>query len=166
MTKGTLAVLLVLTFVLAPLAQAQEKSSPSQVHDWQGLRDLKPGKAIIVYTRQGKEFAGKFADINGGILGLALGATVLDFEQSDIAEVRQKTSRKKGRIIGEIIGTLAGALVAAGIAVKTEQNGTVPQETLGFGAGMLGMVGGGSLGYAIGLQFDNKRKGKLLYKSP
>ena len=170
MTQKILTCMLGLTIVFAslPLALAQNKANGSAppLPDWQGLADVKPGKKIVVYTRQGKIFEGKFVDLNGSTLGLAFGFKILDFQQSEIAEVRQTSSRKKGRIVGAIIGTLAGVILAAGVTSKLEENLQAPQEANALGAGMLGMVGGGSLGYAIGLRFDNKGKGKLLYKSP
>lgn len=168
MAKRIAAGVLMLTigFAALPAAFAQDKDSPQPVQDWQSLRGLKPGTVIVVYTTQGKEIEGKFADLKGSILGLTFGFEVLDFDQRDITEVRRKPSRRKGRIIGTVIGTLAGAMLAAGVTAKIEENLKAPQETSALGSGMLGMAGGGSLGYAIGLRFDNKRKGKLLYKSP
>lgn len=163
MAKKSLCALLILTFALAfqRTAPAQDKSINSQisVQDWQGLGRLKPGKAIVVRTKQGKEFAGKFADINGSRLGLALGFNILDFEQSDIAEVRRKSNSRKGRIIGAVVGLFAGASI--GFRMDANQTGPPFSESVTPQITVLG----GALGYLIGLHFDNKRKGKLLYQS-
>jgi hypothetical protein len=172
MAKKVLTALLVLTFAFAsqPAALAQDKadSSPQPVQDWQGLRDLKPGKVIVVYTKQGKQFEGKFVDIKGSTLGLALGFNILDFEHGDIEEIHRKPRyKRKGRFIGALVGVVAGAMIAGSIGLKMEANQKGPPFPdspapliIGVGA-----FGGGGLGYAIGLRFDNKRKGKLLYKS-
>jgi hypothetical protein len=166
MAKKLLALMLMLMFGLGPAALAQDKANSSPpVQDWQGLRNLKPGKEIVIHTRKGKIFEGKFADLKGSTLGLALGFNVFDFDQSDIEAVHEKPSRRKARIVGAIIGTLAGAIIAAGLTVKFEENQTGPQESAGFGVGIVGMTGGGALGYYIGRRLDDKRKGKLLYKS-
>jgi hypothetical protein len=173
MVKKLLASLLLLAFMLpihpVALGQANSDSSPQPVPDWQGLRDLKPGKVIVVYTKQGKEIEGKFVDIQGSTLGLALGFTILDFEQGEIEEVHRKpSSRRKGRIIGTLVGVFAGGMIGAHIGLRMEANQKGPPfpESPGPLVTGLGVFGGGALGYAIGLRFDHKRKGKLLYKSP
>jgi len=172
MTKNFLASLLILAFTaaMAPVARSQGNPDKPQepVKDWQGLRNLKPGKPIVVYTRRGQEFEGKFVDIQGSTLGLALDFNILDFEQSEIEEVRQKPgSRRKGRIIGTLIGAFVGGMIATPIGLRMEANQTGPPSPDSPAPVItgLGVVGGGALGYAIGLRFDNKRKGKLLYKS-
>ena len=105
MAKKLSASLLLLAFALAihPVVLAQANSDKTQppVHDWQGLRDLEPGKVIVVYTKQGQQFEGKFVDIQGSKMGLALGFNILDFEQSDIEEIHRKPRyKRKGRYIG------------------------------------------------------------------
>ena len=173
MAKQLSASLLLLAFALAihPVALGQANSDKSQqtVHDWQGLRDLEPGKVIVVYTKQGKEFEGKFVDIKGSTLGLALGFNILDFEQNDIEEIHRKPRyKRKGRFIGAIIGVFVGGMLAGPIAAKVEANQKGPSLENSPGPAIVGVgaFGGAGIGYAIGLRFDNKRKGKLLYKSP
>lgn len=172
MAQKLLASLLVLTlaFALRPAAHAQVKadSPPQPVQDWQGLRNFKPGKVIVVYTKQGKQIEGKFVDIKGSTLGLALGFDILDFEQREIEEVHRKpSSRRKGRIIGTLIGVFVGGMIAARIGLRMEANQKGPPfpDSPAPAITGLGVATGGALGYAIGLRFDNKRKGKLLYKS-
>jgi hypothetical protein len=171
MTNKFLAALLVLAFAFAlrPPALAQDKADSSKpaVQDWQGLRDLKPGKVIVVYTRQGKEIEGKFVDIKGSTLGLALGFDIWDFEQSEIEEVHRKPRyKRKGRIIGALIGTFVGGILSASIGLRMEENTPPGVESPAPAVTGLGVFGGAGIGYAIGLRFDNKRKGKLLYRSP
>jgi hypothetical protein len=172
MTKKLLASMLMLAFALAlqpvALGQANSEKSPQPAPDWQGLRDLKPGKVIVVYTRQGKEIEGKFVDIKGSTLGVALGFNILDFEQSDIEAIYRKPRfKRKGRFIGAIVGVFVGGMIAGPFALKAEANHKGPslEDSPAQAIEALGAFGGGALGYAIGLRFDNKRKGKLLYKS-
>lgn len=171
MTKKLFASLLMLAFVLtiqpAALSQANSEKSPQPVQDWQGLRNLEPGKVIVVYTRQGKQIEGKFVDIKGSTLGLALGFNILDFEQSDIEAIYRKPRyKRKGRFIGAVVGVFVGGMIAGPIALKAEANYKGPPENSPAPAiEGVGAFGGGAIGYAIGLRFDNKRKGKLLYKS-
>lgn len=167
MAKKFLASLLALIFAIAAPSVAQTQAnadqSPATVQDWQGLRNVKAGQSLVVYTKKGKEIEGKFADFAGGKLNLTLGFDVISFEQSEIQEVRKKTSRKKGRIIGAIVGTVAGAMVGAAAGLKTETPGTESAAPTIMG---VSAVGAGGIGYAIGLHYDRKRKGKLLYKAP
>jgi len=171
MPKKFLAGLLILTFALTfrHAAFAQDKSDNSQkpVQDWQALLNLRPNTVIVVNTRQGKEFEGPFVDLKGSTLGLASGFNILDFEQSDIEEVRQKPSRRKGRIIGTVVGFLVGAMIGASLDTRIDDraraNGPPYPDSFATLTGV-GGFGGGAVGYTIGRRLDN-RKGKLLFKS-
>lgn len=167
MAKKFLASLLILIFALAApfVAQTQPDAgkSPTTVPDWQGLRNVKVGQSLVVYTKNGKEIEGKFADFAGGTLNLTLGFDVISFQPNEIQEVRQKSARKKGRIIGAIVGTLAGAIIGAAAGLKTETPGVESAAPSIMGASAFGA---GGIGYAIGLHYDRKRKGKLLYRAP
>lgn len=167
MAKKILASLLILIFALASASVAQTQAnadpSPQTAPDWQGLRNVKVGQSLVVYTKNGREIEGKFADFASGTLNLTLGFEVISFEPSEIQEVRQKTSRKKGRIIGAIVGTIAGAMIGGAVGLRTETPGmeSAAPAIMGVSA-----FGAGGIGYAIGAHYDRKRKGKLLYKAP
>ena len=172
MTKRALAPMLMLAFTLTfqsvALGQAKTDQSPQTVQDWQGLRDLKQGKRLIIYTKQGKEIDGYFAGITGSTLNLHNFPTMA-LEQRDLEAVRLwKGPQKKGRIIGTIVGFFAGGFIGGYIGIKIEErqmaNG-VFSDSPGGAPAALGLFGGATLGYVIGSRIDHGAKGKLLYKS-
>ena len=172
MTRKFLAPVLMLAFTLTlqtiALGQAKTDQSPQPAQDWQGLRDLKPGRQLIIYTKQGKEIDGYFAGITGSTLNLH-DFPPMSLEQRDLETVRVwKDPQKKGRIIGTIVGFLAGSFIGASIGIKIEERQMargVFSDSPGIGPTALGGFGGAGLGYFIGSRIDRNAKGKLLFKS-
>jgi hypothetical protein len=175
MTKKVLASLLILAFALT-IAQGQTNTDASQpsIHDWQGLRNLKPGTKLFVQTKQGKEIEAKFVDVAGSKLSLSYGFSILSLEQPDIQRVyaqKGRSSRKKVGIIGAVFGGIAGlvigAKISAGIDAREREKGPPFQDALttGGATAIYSMLGGAALGYGIGHVLGGKRNGKLLYES-
>lgn len=175
MSKKVLALLLALAFGLTirPIALSQTNTNASQpsVQDWQGLRDLKPGKRLTVETKQGREIVAKFVDITGSKLTLSYGFDILSLEQRDIQRVylQKGSSRKKKAIIGAVFGGIVGLVIGAkiGAGIDAREKGPPFQDALtpGGATAVYSMLGGAAVGYGIGHLLGGKRKGKLLYES-
>jgi hypothetical protein len=178
MTKKVLTLLLILAFALTnrPVIRGQTNANRSQpvAQDWQGMRDVKPGRILLVETKQGRIVEAKFVDVAGSKLSLSQGFDILILEQSDLQRVSlQKTgsSRRKKAIIGAVLGGIAGLVVGAkvgiGIDAREREKGPPFQDALttGSATAIYSMLGGAALGYGIGHQLGGKRKGKLLYES-
>lgn len=174
MTNKMLASLLILAFALT-IAQGQTFTDTSQpsIHDWQGLRNLKPGTKLLVETKQGRVIQAKFADVAGSKLSLSYGFSILSLEQSDIQRAylqKGRFSRKKAAIIGALLGAVAGFTIGAkiGVGVDANQRTGPPFEdalTAGQATAVYPALGGAAAGYGIGHLLGGKHKGKLIYRS-
>jgi hypothetical protein len=178
MTNKVLALLLVLAFALTipsvALGQTKSDNSEPSAQDWQGLRGLKPGKRLLVETKQGKEIAAKFVDVNGSKLNLSYGFDILSLEQREIQRVylqKVGSSRKKKAIIGAVFGGIVGLVIGAKIGANIDSNNrkTGPPfedaPTTGQATAIYSMLGGAAAGYGIGHLLGGKGKGKLIYES-
>lgn len=173
MTKKLLASLLMLTFALAiqPVALGQTNFALQQpVQDWQGLRDLRPPKKILIETKDGEEIEGNFVGINGSKLTVAYGIAVRSLEQRDIDRVyvpKGSESRKKA-VIGAVIGGIAGLVIGSKIGYAVDAKDTPPLQdapTTGMSIAIGMTAGGVAAGYGIGHAIGRKRIGKVLYES-
>jgi hypothetical protein len=175
MTKKVLTSLLILAFALTnrPVAPGQTNTTRSQpaAQDWQDLRDVKPGKILLVETKQGRMIEAKFVDVAGSKLALSHGFDILVLEQRDLQRVYLQTgsSRRKKAIIGAVLGGIVGLVIGAkvGAGIDAREAGPPFQDALtpGGATAIYLMLGGAALGYGIGHQLGGKRKGKLLYES-
>jgi hypothetical protein len=177
MTNKVLASLLILIFVLTiqsvALGQTNTNASQPAVQDWQGLRELKPGKRLLVETKQGRVIDANFADVTGSKLNLSYGFDILSVEQRDIQRVylQKGSSRKKkaiiGAVVGGIVGLVIGAKVGLGVDARAREKGPPFQDapTTGDGIAIYSTLGGAALGYGVGHLLGGKRNGKLLYES-
>lgn len=176
MKSRVLALLLNFTLILtaSPFTFAQtNNSAPTQtnvaaVQDWQKLRDIKPGKKVLVEFKSGNTIDGKVSSLAGSTLTLSSGKNTYMLEQRDIQRVyrlKGRWSRNKAARIGAIIGTLVGTIVGGEIGLRAEGRvGHVPSdEDTGpaFGGFFIGMLAGAGLGALVG----GKRKGELLYEA-
>jgi hypothetical protein len=139
-----------------------------QVQDWQGLRDIEPGKKILIEFKTGGKVDGKLVNLVGSTLSLSDDGDIYILEQSDIQRVyrlKGRWSREKVARIGAGIGMVVGTLVGAGKMVRAEEEvghissskDTAPL----FGGGFIGALAGAGLGALLG----GKRKGELLYEA-
>lgn len=174
MTNKTLASLLILAFALT-IAQGQTNTDTSQqsIHDWQGLRNLKPGTKLLVETKQGRVIEAKFVDIVGSKLSLSYGFNILSLEQPDIQMAylqKERSSRKKAAIIGALVGAVAGLTIGTKIGLNIDESKRregPPFEdalTTGQGIAVYLALGGAAAGYGISHLLGGKHKG-LIYRS-
>jgi len=175
MKSRVLALLLSFTLVLtaSPFTFAQtNNSAPTQssvaVQDWQKLRDIKPGKKVLVEFKSGSTIDGKVSSLAGSTLTLSNGKNTYTLEQRDIQRVyrlKGRWSRSKAARIGAVIGTLVGTIVGGEIGLRAEGRvGHIPSDedtAPAFGGFFIGMLAGAGLGALVG----GKRKGELLYEA-
>ena len=165
-----LALTLLLTATPVALAQTNNSGPPAinqNAQDWQGLRDLKPGKKVLVETRLGT-VEGKFVSAIGTRLTLSDEGETLSFEQRDIQRVyrlKGRWSRSFTARIGAGIGMVIGTFIGTGRMIRAEgEVGHTPSDddTAPVVAGFaIGTLAGAGLGALLG----GKRKGKLLYEA-
>jgi hypothetical protein len=163
-------VLLLTTSTIAP-AQTNNSGQPATAlnsQDWQGLRDLKLGKKILVELKSGGTVKGKLFSLEGTRLVLSDDGNAYDLEQREIRrvyELKGRWSRTKASRIGAIIGLVVGAVVGSVEEAKLENKpNRIPsdKDEIPLIAGMtLGPLAGGGIGALLG----GKRRGKLLYEA-
>ena len=166
----TLILVMTTPVALAQTSNSGQASTNVTVQDWQGLRELKPGKKIWVEFKSGigDPFEGKFVSAIGSKLNLIDDGYPLSLEQRDIQRVyglKGRWSRSKAAKIGAGIGMLAGTLLGVDRGIRAEgQVGHVSSEAdtapafIGF---FVGTLAGAGLGALLG----RKRKGELLYEA-
>lgn len=145
---------------------AQSGSVSGAQEDWQGLRDLKPGKQILVEFKPniGDPTEGRFVSATGTKLTLTTDGYTRSLEQRDIQSVyrlKGKWSRRTAGRVGAVIGALVGGFVGADIAIRNER-GMTDANTLPIAGGL---VVGGLAGAGLGRLAGGKRKGELLYEA-
>lgn len=175
MRSRVLALLLdfILLLTASPFALAQTNNSvPSQttiaVQDWQGLRDIKPGKKVLVEFKSGSTIDGKVSSLIGSTLTLSSGKNIYTLEQREIQRVyrlKGRWSRSKTARIGAIVGMLVGTFVGTDLSIRAEGKvGHIPsaEDTAPAYYGFfIGSLAGAGLGALLG----GKRKGELLYEA-
>jgi hypothetical protein len=167
-----LASILALTQTPFTTAQANDPTTTKTdaiAQDWQGLRDLKPGKKILIEFKPGVSYPveGKFASVEGDRLYLS-GEYPTSFEQRDIQRVyrlKGRWSRGKAARIGAGIGLVVGTFIGAGVGIRAEgQPGHIPSEA-DTAPAFAGFFIGGLVGAGLGALGGGKRKGELLYEA-
>jgi|ERR1044071_1464613 small nuclear ribonucleoprotein (snRNP)-like protein len=175
MKSRVLASLLALALVLAtsPVVPAQTINSAQTAvsatpQDWQGLRDLKPGKKVLVEFKGGNTLDGKLVSITGSTLTVSGDGNVYSVEQRDIQRVyrlKGRWSRKTTSRIGLAIGLVGGAIIGGRAMDRLERNpNRIPSDAdeIPFIAGLgIGTFAGAGLGWLLG----GRRKSKLLYEA-
>jgi hypothetical protein len=167
--KSRVTALLLASILLptaSPVALAQTSNTGQtalnvNTQDWQGLRDLKPGKKIVVEFKLGigESVEGKFVSAIGSKLTLTGDGYTRSLEQRDIQRVyrlKGRWTRDRAAGIGAGIGLLAGAAIGGAIVVFKETDTAASYE-----GAFLGLLGGLGLGALLG----GKRNGQLLYES-
>lgn len=157
---------LILMLTAAPVIPAQTNNSGqtppnTTVQDWQGLRDLKSGKKILVEFKSGNTLDGKLVSIAGSTLTLSGGGNVYSLEQRDIQRVyrlKGRWSRAKAARIGAVI------LGGVGLLIGTDKDVRSSSPEPGAAA-YAGLFGGALAGAGLGAMLGGKRKSKLLYEA-
>ena len=174
MKSRVLASLLAFTLVLtsSPLAPAQTiasgQATNSTVQDWQGLRDIKQGKKVLVQFKSGGTIDGKVVSLVGSTLTLSGGGNTYTLEQRDIQRVFQMKggwSRKTTLRIGAIVGLVGGTIIGGRAMTRLERNpNRIPSDADEIP--MIAGIGIGTfVGAGVGWLLGGKRKGKLLYEA-
>lgn len=160
-------ILLLTTSIVAPAQTTAQPAANTTAQDWQGLRNLKPGKKVLVETNIGT-VEGKFISAVGSKLSLSDDGYTFSLEQRDIKRIyrlKSRWSRRMGARVGAGIGMVVGTFVGAGRMVRLEEAaGHVPSDadTAPVFAGFfLGTLTGAGVGALLG----GKRKGELLYEA-
>ena len=166
MKSRVLTLLLVLALLpAAPSVAPAQTNAPAQ--DWQDLKDLKPGKRILVEFKPniGDPIEVKFVSAIGTKLTVTSHGYDRSLEQRDIQSVyhlKGRWSRRTTGRIGMVIGALAGGILDNSVINPPDRPVTATDDgTASFG----GLIIGGLAGAGVGRLLGGKRKGKLLYEA-
>jgi small nuclear ribonucleoprotein (snRNP)-like protein len=160
MRKTTTIVVLLLSFLLSPLALAAQ-TAPT---DWSRLNSLTGGTKLSVKLKDGKKVDGTFAAVSDTTLSLTVKNARKEVRREDVASVHEVggTSVKKATLIG--LGVGAGAGAALGIAGNASNDGGFGElpDSVGVGVAVLVAGAGALTGFFIG---KATKKRVLLYLS-
>lgn len=175
MKSRVLTLLLVLALLPAApsVAPAQtnnyaQSAATTNAQDWQDLKDLKPGKQILVefMPNIGDPVEVRFVSAIGTKLTVTSHGYDRSIEQRDIQSVyhlKGRWSRRTTGRIGMVVGALAGGVLDNSV-INPIDRPVVPGKddgTPSFG----GLIIGGLAGAGVGRLLGGKRKGKLLYEA-
>lgn len=160
MRKTTTIVVLMLSFLLSPLALAAQ-TAPT---DWSRLNSLTGGTKLSVKLKDGKKVDGTFAAVSDTTLSLTVKNARKEVRREDVASVHEVggNSVKKATLIG--LGVGAGAGAALGIAGNASNDGGFGElpDSVGAGVAVLAAGVGALTGFLIG---KATKKRVLLYTS-
>ena len=160
MRKITTIVVLLLSFLLSPLALAAQ-TAPT---DWSRLNSVTGGTKLSVKLKDGKKVDGTFAAVSDTTLSLTVKKARKELRREDVASVHEVggTSVAKSTLIG--LGVGAGAGAALGIAGNTGNEGGFGDlpDSVGVGVAVLTAGVGALTGFLIG---KATKKRVLLYVS-
>ena len=160
MRKTTTIVVLLLSFLLSPLALAAQ-TAPT---DWSRLNSLTGGTKLSVKLKDGKKVDGTFAAVSDTTLSLTVKNARKEVRREDVASIHEVggNSVKKATLIG--LGVGAGAGAALGIAGNASNDGGFGElpDSVGVGVAVLAAGVGALTGFFIG---KATKKRVLLYIS-
>src|SRR5262247_3358117 len=89
-----------------------------QVNDWNNVRILEIGSFIVVKTKRGEHFEGKFEMATVSTLSIAVDVStamrrVIDLPKDDVKEVRKRMPRAASAALGTAVGLGAGIGIGA-----------------------------------------------------
>lgn len=130
--------------LLSQLALAKNNLS-----DWNNVRILEIGTAVVVKTRAGEKYQGDLKRTTADSMTIVLRSSsvtmqTLDLKKDEVKEVRTKLSRLTSTLIGTGVGTGIGIAIGAGFDAK-DKYGEDPglfKAVFGF----LGLVFGTAVG--------------------
>lgn len=160
MRKTTTVVVLLLSFLLSPLALAAQ-TAPT---DWSRLSSVAGGTKLSVKLKDGKKVDGTFATVSDTTLALTVKNARKELRREDVASVHEVggNSATKATLIG--LGVGAGAGAALGIAGNASNDGGFGElpDSVGVGVAVLTAGVGALTGFLVG---RSMKKRVLLYVS-
>lgn len=159
MRKTTTIVVLLLSFLLSPLALAAQ-TAPT---DWSRLNSVAGGTKLSVKLKDGKKVDGTFAAVSDTTLALTVKNARKELRREDVASVHEviKKSATKSTLIGMGVGAGLGA--AVGIAGDQNDNDTFLETPDSVVAGIVVLTAG--IGALTGFLIGRGTKRVLLYVS-
>ncbi|MCA1636522.1 MAG: hypothetical protein LC802_23245, partial [Acidobacteria bacterium] len=141
-----------------PAALAQGTQTRS---DWAALQTLSPGEKIVVKTKDGDRFTGRFESASDILLVFEDDGRKVSLARDSIRRVQlnRGKSRLKGLLFGAAIG--GGIGFAVGGALYFPNRGDIVGTTVP-GATALGA----SIGAGIGAGFGKGNKNETIYEAP
>lgn len=125
--SGLIRGLLLGTFMVAPLSEAQESQ-------WQSLAEIRAGTKVQVVEKSLKSTSGKFMGFSQSGLTLMVGDKELVVPRDQVCRVSVSgKNRKRNVLIGVAIGTAAGAGVGAAARRVAGENWVIPGLALAYG---------------------------------
>src|SRR5260370_297835 len=91
-------------------------------HDWNNVRNLSAGTAIVVHSKAGQRWRGEFATATADSLTLTVddagSRRRVGLARSEVKEVRKKWPRVSSGLLGALIGASIGGGIGGGIEAK------------------------------------------------
>jgi hypothetical protein len=158
MRKITTIVVLLLSFLLSPLALAAQ-TAPT---DWSSLNGLTSGTKLSVKLKDGTKVDGNLAGVSDTTLSLTVKKARKEMRREDIASVHAVVGKSAG--MATLIGMGVGAGVGAGMGVAADASDNALEVHNGVTAGMavVGAAVGALTGFLVG---KTTKKRVLLYVS-
>lgn len=160
MRKITTIAVLVLSFLLSPLALAAQTTST----DWSRLNGLADGTKLSVKLKDGKKYDGTLEGVSDTTLSLTVKNARKEIRREEVASVHEvvKKSATKATLIGMGIGAGVGAaLIVVGDQTENDTFFETP-DSITAGVAVVGAGIGALAGYLIG---RSGKKRVLLYES-
>jgi len=154
-----LNILLAVALIYAPVAAAQQSSSPG---DWAVVKSVPQGAELIIKLKDGHTLRGKLSGATDAGLGIISKNNKTEtLDKNDVSEVYRlirKAEKAKYALIGAGIGAgVGGGIGAAKNSPKIDDGEIYPIIGIALGAG-IGAVGG--LLFGLG-----RRKRVLIYRA-
>lgn len=149
MKKALIGTLIVILFVNAPFATAQQAAQP--LREWNRLKAIPPADKLQVKFKSGESLTGRFLAASDTTLTLSRKNKPVDFDKDSILQVHRIVGRNSARslLIGTGVGAATGAGIGAIIAAKV--GGESGEEALPiFFFGLLGTGIGALIGGIAG----------------
>ena len=150
---------LVILVLIAPLSLAKAR-------DWSSVRILDPGTSIVVRTKSGERYEGKFKEATADTIAIVVQASgaagqVITLRMIEVKEVSKKRMpRIASTLLGTGIGMGAGIGVGAIADAKWNPHGSDDPGLFKGIFGTVGLIAGTGIG--LGLGFRSSR----VYEAP
>jgi small nuclear ribonucleoprotein (snRNP)-like protein len=161
MRKATTIVVLLLSFLLAPLSLAAQ-TAPT---DWSRLNSLTGGTKLSVKLKDGKKVDGTFDSVSDSTLSLTVKNARKEIRREDVESVHGVSGKSAttSTLIGLGVGAGAGAAVGiAGDASNNDDGFEKIDNSIAAGITVLGAGVGALTGFILG---KTQKKRVLLYVS-